>query len=144
MKTLILSLGLFFLLGSAHRGYQLVEENNSCIKQYNSKLKKDIYSYVDEFPEFPGGLQALMKYLSKNRRIDTNEILGTLKFEIIIDVDGSVIDERIPGKEPSAYTVADKDLLKILRMMPKWKPGKCENQKVPFRYPFLIHICLSY
>ena len=144
METLILFLGLFFLLGSSPHGYTPIAENNSCVKEYNSKLNRNIYSYVGEFPEFPGGIEALMKYISKNRTIDTNYIQGTLKFEIIIDVDGAIIDEKIPGKDPDTYTVADKDLLKTLRMMPKWKPGKCEKRKVPFRYPFLIHINISY
>ena len=144
MKTLILFIGVVFLLGYARLGYTPVTENNSCVKQYNSKLKRNIYSYVDEFPEFPGGIEALMKYIRKNRTIDENYIQGTLKFEVIIDVDGTVIDEIIPGKEPDAYSISDKDLLKILHVMPKWKPGKCKNRNVPFRYPFLIHINISY
>lgn len=138
MKILILSFGVFFLLGCAYSGYTPITENNSCEKKYDSKLKRNIYSYVDEFPEPPGGLDVFIKYVIRNRTIDEKDIQVTLKFEIVIDADGAVIDEKILGKEPDAYAVADKELLKMLHVMPKWKPGKCKGRKVSFRYPFRI------
>ena len=72
MKTLILFIGVVFLLGYARLGYTPVTENNSCVKQYNSKLKRNIYSYVDEFPEFPGGFEAFIKKICKKRTFNKN------------------------------------------------------------------------
>lgn len=144
MRILILSFGVFFLQGCTHFGYTPVTGNSSCLRQYDSKLKMNIYSYVDEFPEPPGGLDAFSKYLMRNRTIDENDIQATLKFEIVIDADGVVIDEKILEKELDAYTVADKELLKRLKVMPKWKPGKCKNRKVAFRYPFRVSLHPSY
>lgn len=140
MKVLVLSFGVFLLLVCAHSDYTPIAESNSCTKQYDSKLKMNIYSYVDQFSEFPGGIDSLLKYTSKNRPLTNGgHIQGTIRFEIVIGVDGAVLDEKIPGKKISDYAAVDKQLIRKLRIMAKWKPGECKNQKVPFRYPFLIH-----
>ncbi len=46
-------------------------------------------------------------------------------------------------KEPDAYTSTDKQVLKNVRSMPKWKPGKCKNRKVPVRVFFRIRANIS-
>ena len=58
MKILFL-LGLLFSVGCAHKGYRTLTGNVSCSKKYDSKLNRNIYTIVDEMPEFPGGLGAM-------------------------------------------------------------------------------------
>lgn len=139
MKILFL-LGLLFSVGCAHQGYRPVTGNVSCLKKYDSKLNRNIYTIVDEMPEFPGGLGAMKSYVIRNMSFDDKNIQGTLRFEIVIDTDGTVVDEKIPGKELADYSSSDKELLRVLSLMPKWKSGACKNQKVAVRMPMKIYI----
>ncbi|NRF40303.1 energy transducer TonB [Pedobacter foliorum] len=145
MKIMFLFAIVFYLLGCARPGYTPVAENMSCSKEYNSKLKRNIYQFVDQMPEPPGGLRELLRYATRNVDFinDDGTIQGSVKFEMIIDVDGAILEEKITGKEFEAYTSTDKKVLKNIRSMPKWKPGKCKNRKVPVRVGFPMSVCLS-
>jgi protein TonB len=145
MKTTFLFVIVFFVLGCARPGYAPITENESCSKKYNSKLKRNIYLFVDEMPEFPGGLRGMSRHALKNVGFinDNRDIQGRIRFEMIIDVDGAILDEKIIDKEPDEYTLTDKQVLKNVRSMPKWKPGKCKNRKVPVRVFFPIIVELS-
>ena len=136
---------VFLLLSCAQHSYTSKTEDNTCIKQYDSKLKRNIYSYVDQMPEFTGGVDEFMKYISKNKpAYDEKNIQGTLVFEFVVDVNGAIIDEKIPTKKAEDYTAWDKGLLKVVRSMPKWKPGQCKKRKVPVRIPIRIYAHPSY
>lgn len=145
MKITFLFVIVFFLLGCARTGYTPITENESCSKKYHSKLKRNIYLFVDEMPEFPGGLREMSRHALKNVGFinDDGGIQATIRFEMIIDVDGAILDEKIIDKEPDEYTLTDKQVLKNVRSMPKWKPGKCKNRKVPVRFFFPIRVNLS-
>ena len=133
------------MLGCARPGYGPITENESCSKKYNSKLKRNIYLFVDEMPEFPGGLREMSRQALKNVDFinDDGRIQATIRFEMVIDVDGAILDEKIIDKEPDAYTSTDKQVLKNVRSMPKWKPGKCKNRKVPVHVFFPMSVNLS-
>jgi len=145
MKITFLFFIVFFVVACARSGYTPITENESCSKKYNSKLKRNIYLFVDEMPEFPGGLREMSRHALKNVSFinDNGDIQGRIRFEMIIDVDGAILDEKIIDKEPDEYTLTDKQVLKNVRSMPKWKPGKCKNRKVPVRVFFPIIVELS-
>jgi len=129
------------LLGSAQSVQTPKNEDTLCLKQYDPKLKKDVYSFVDERPEFPGGQDSMMFFIVKNRSSAAREsIQSMVRFEFVIDVDGTILDEKIYNKEPAGYTLLDKDIIRIIRLMPKWKPGKCKNRIVPFRMFIKINV----
>jgi len=139
MSKLLVLVFLMFL-GCAHTGYKSTNYDSSCVKQYDSRLKRDVYTQVDQLPEFPGGLKALGDFTIKRARVYQEEATqGTFKFELVIDDHGTVIDQKIIGKEPKAYNKNDIELIKGFKKMPKWTPAKCKNRNVLFRYPIIIH-----
>ena len=79
---------------------------------------------LDELPEFPGGAAEMMKWLTKNLRYPQSaqqrKVQGKVVTQFIVGTDGRVSDimllERLdPG--------CDIEALRVIRMMPRWKPG---------------------
>ena len=76
-------------------------------------------------PEFPnGGLQGLMQFLSKNIKYPTiaqeNGTQGRVTVQFVVNKDGSIVDAKvIRGVDP----YLDKEALRVIGAMPKWKPG---------------------
>jgi len=139
-RLFVLGLVFSIFLGCAHARYKSIKYDSSCVKQYDSRLKRDVYTQVDQLPEFPGGLKALVDFTVKRGRVHQEEpTQGTFRFELVIDDHGTVIDQKIIGKEPEAYNKNDIELIKGFKKMPKWIPAKCKNRNVLFRYPIIIY-----
>ena len=119
----------------------VVSYNN--VKGQNDSLlpppPKDVSFYViDEKPEFPGGVEAMMKYLAINSRYPEiakeKGISGKVLMQFIINEDGTVSDVKvIRGISPSI----DKEAIRVIKSMPKWKPGYQDGKpvKVSFQVP---------
>ena len=98
-------------------------------------VKKDtlgpVYQVVDEMPEFPGGNAALMDYLRKNIRYPEVarqfEIEGRVLVRFIVEPDGS-IDSVQTAK--SLQLMVDREAMRVVAGMPKWKPGKQDGKEV--------------
>lgn len=104
-----------------------------------------IHEVVEEMPEFPnGGGAGLMNFLSKNIEYPTvckeSGIQGKVIVSFVIDKDGSATDFRIV-KSVNKYL--DEEALRVLRKMPKWKPGKQKGVPVRVRYSVPINFKLS-
>ena len=83
-----------------------------------------VIDVVEIQPEFPGGVDALMKYLVKNikypSRAQESGIQGTVVVKFVVDKDGSITDIKIAkALDPEC----DKEAVRVIRGMPKWKPA---------------------
>ena len=82
------------------------------------------FRVVQELPQFPGGAVELMKWLTKNLKYPAaardRRQQGKVVAQFTIDKDGSVTDIEIV-QPLGGY--CDREALRVLRMMPKWKPG---------------------
>lgn len=92
------------------------------------------YDYVSEKPCFPGGDSQLMKFINNTREYPKaayeRGIQGRVTCSFVVNADGSISHiSVIRGVEPSL----NKEALRILGMMPEWKPGKLNGQAVPTR-----------
>ena len=82
------------------------------------------FRVVRDLPQFPGGAVELMRWLTKNLRypksVQQRKIQGRVVTQFIVNTDGSISDIRVVEKlDP----LCDREALRVLRMMPKWKPG---------------------
>ena len=79
---------------------------------------------VEDLPQFPGGAAEFMKWLTKNLKYPTTaqnqRVKGRVVAEFIINKDGSVSDLQLVEHLNLA---CDNEVLRVLRMMPKWEPG---------------------
>ena len=82
------------------------------------------FRVVEDLPQFPGGAVEFMKWLTKYLRYPPSaqqrRIQGKVVAQFIVEKDGSISDLQVIKKlEPSC----DREALRVLRMMPKWKAG---------------------
>lgn len=94
---------------------------------------------LEQYPEFPGGMVELMKWLNANLRYpesaQTQKIQGKVIVAFIINKDGSISN---PHVTTSVHPLLDREALRVVKMMPKWKPGM--ERKTPCRTMFVIPI----
>lgn len=80
---------------------------------------------VEELPEFPGGMTEFMKWLTKNLRYPAEaakqKIQGKVLVSFIVNKDGTISDIK---QENQVNPLLDREAIRVIRMMPKWKPGK--------------------
>lgn len=97
------------------------------------------FRVVEQLPEFPGGMAALVKWLTDNLRYPpiakSRSLQGRVVVSFIINRDGSVSDLKLAK---SAHPLLDKEAMRVARMMPRWKPGIANNK--PCRTMFAIPI----
>lgn len=103
-----------------------------------------VFFIVEDMPEFPGGDAALHKYLATSVEYPViaqeNGIQGRVYVKFVINTDGSVTDVQIArGVDPSL----DKEALRVVRNMPKWKPGKQRGKAVRVSYTVPINFVLQ-
>ena len=79
---------------------------------------------VESMPEFPGGTAALMSYLAHNIKYPViareNFTQGRVLVEFVVNRDGTITDARIAKSVDPAL---DKEALRVVNSMPRWKPG---------------------
>ena len=79
---------------------------------------------VEDVPQFPGGLTEFIKWLSRNLKyppsLQERQVTGKVVAEFIVNTDGSITDVNIVG---SLHPLCDAEVLRVLRMMPRWTPG---------------------
>ena len=97
--------------------------------------EQQIFQVVEEMPEFPGGLAECMKFLGKNIRYPTisqeNGVQGRVIVQFVVNKDGSIVDPVVVrGVDP----YLDKEALRVISSMPKWKPGKQRGKAVRVKY----------
>jgi len=93
--------------------------------------ESQVFVKVEKMPEFPGGIKALMKFLHKHMRYPTialeNGIQGTVYVGFVVSETGKVIDVKLlRGVDP----YLDKEALRVVAMIPDWKPGLQFNRAV--------------
>jgi TonB family protein len=101
-----------------------------------SKNKTEVYTITEEMPEYPGGVQEMMKFVQANINYPafcTEKKLGGKVFlKFIVDVDGKIKEGHV--LKSSGVTAMDDEALRVLNAMPAWKPGKMNNKAVPVYY----------
>lgn len=104
-----------------------------------------VFMVVESMPEFPGGQQALFKFLSENVKYPViaqeNGIQGKVICQFTVNKDGSIVDVQVvrSGGDPSL----DKEAVRVIKTMPKWKPGKQRGKPVRVKYTVPVNFKLQ-
>ena len=84
---------------------------------------------VEQLPEFPGGMSAFIQWLTKQLRYPEQarqqKIRGRVVVSFIVNRDGSISNAKVAH---SADPVLDREAMRVIRMMPRWKPGLQNNE----------------
>ena len=98
-----------------------------------------IYDEVEEPPQYPGGAQALFRFIRDNMKYPDNAIKtkarGRVLVQFVVNEDGSL--SQVTSTSTSS-TALDKEAVRLVKSMPKWIPGKHEGKAVKTRYTLPI------
>lgn len=104
----------------------------------------EVFFIVEDMPEFPGGELALRKYIANAIKYPViaqeNGIQGKVYVTFVVGKDGAVRDAAIArGVDPSL----DKEALRVVNQLPRWKPGKQRGKAVNVSYTVPINFVLQ-
>ena len=94
-----------------------------------------VFEVVEKMPEYPGGMSAMMAFISKNIKYPVAaqkaKIQGRVVIQFIVDKEGNIICPRvIRGADP----LLDAEAIRLTTIMPEWKPGMQRGQAVNVKY----------
>ena len=143
---LILILGLIVISCNSqkirHTDSSLLDETNGNIHIEDDGI--EITTYVEKMPEFPGGLKALMKYLSINVRYPNEALKDAIEGKVItnfiVNKDGGISDIQIVR---SLHPLLDAEALRVINAMPKWSPAIQRGKPVAIRYTIPVIFSLN-
>ena len=94
-----------------------------------------IFEVVEQMPEYPGGMPAMMEFISKNIKYPAAaqqaKIQGRVTIQFIVNTEGNIINPRVLR---SADPLLDAEAIRLTTIMPKWKPGMQRGQAVNVKY----------
>ena len=97
--------------------------------------KNGVYQICEQMPEFPGGVEALMDFVAKNvvypQEAMDKEISGRVYVSFVIEKDGSVNEVKVMKGIGGG---CDDEAVRVIKAMPKWKPGKQDGKPVRVSY----------
>jgi protein TonB len=113
-------------------------------KEEEEEEETQVFFIVEDMPEFPGGEMALRTYIANAIKYPViaqeNGIQGKVYVTFVVSKDGSVTNASIArGVDPSL----DKEALRVVNSLPKWKPGKQRGKPVNVSYTVPINFVLQ-
>jgi protein TonB len=100
---------------------------------------------VEIMPSFPGGMEALGRYLSSHlhypRMALENNISGTVYVQFVVDYEGNIKDIRLAGIPKGGGL--DEEAMRVIEGMPKWKPGKQNGHPVSVLYNLPVRFAMK-
>lgn len=107
-------------------------------------VEEEVFTIVESMPEFPGGVNAMMKYLADNTKFPpaakANGISGKVYVTFTIGKDGKIRDAKIIR---GVHDLLDKEALRVVKSMPDWSPGKQRGKAVSVSYNLPINFILK-
>ncbi len=103
-----------------------------------------IFMVVETMPSFPGGEQALFKYLSDNIRYPViaqeTGIQGRVICQFVVNRDGSIVDIEVVRSVDKSL---DNEAVRVIKNMPTWSPGKQRGKSVRVKYTLPVNFRLQ-
>lgn len=106
------------------------------------KLDRTVFSNVEQMPEFPGGIPALMDFLSKNLKYPEGASSGRVVVRFVVKRDGSVDKNRIEIVR-SASPELDEEAIRVIKLLPDFKPGTIKGKTANVWYALPISFNIS-
>ena len=123
MRILFITMLCVLLVGCANKSRQQTAGNAPI------SAKDSIYHLPDQYPEYPGGIGNLMKQIENSIQYPEGArkkgVEGRVIVQFFVDEKGKVIEPQVlKSVEPSL----NKEALRIVSMLPTWKPGTWEGK----------------
>ena len=129
---------------ASHAQVSTYVASSAIVEEEEEEDENFIFMTVEKMPEFPGGDAALMKWLNDNIKYPTvaaeNGISGRVTCQFTVNADGTVTDvEVMRSVDPNL----DREALRVMRMVPKFKPGEQRGKPVRVKYSVPVRFTLQ-
>ena len=110
----------------------------------DSVKKEMVYDMPEQMPQFPGGADAMEQFIATNLKypqaaID-KKIQGKVYVQFIIEKDGTISEVKV---RRGVHPLLDNEAMRVIKMMPNWKPGSMRGKTVRVRYTLPITFSLT-
>ena len=113
------------------------------VEEEVEEVEEEIFTVVENDPEFPGGMEALYKYLQTSIKYPTiakeNNITGRVYVTFVVEKDGSIANPRILRDIGGG---CGQEAIRVVKAMHTWKPGKQRGKavRVQFNLPVSFNL----
>ena len=123
---------------------EVIEEYVPVEVEEEEIVEAEIFTIVEEMPEFPGGMAKLADYLAKNIKYPQmareSGIQGRVFVNFVVEPDGSVSNVNVMR---SLGGGCDEEAMRVVKSMPKWKAGKQRGKPVRVSYILPVNFKLQ-
>ena len=101
----------------------------------DSTAKEEVFMVAEQMPEFPGGMKEMLKFLQENVKYPENamknNVQGRVIVQFVVEKDGTPTEFKVLR---SVDPDLDAEALRVMKAMPKWKPGMQKGQVVRVKF----------
>ena len=106
--------------------------------------KEEPFDVVEDMPAFPGGMEAMMAFLIENVKYPADakkqKVDGRVLVNFVVEKDGSITEVKVIKP---AFPSLDAEAIRVVKAMPKWKPGYQNGQAVRVLFTLPINFSLK-
>lgn len=99
--------------------------------QQSKKPHGKVYDIVEVMPQFPGGQAAMMKFIADSLRYPSvsceHRIEGRVVVQFVVDCEGNILNPLVVR---SVDPLLDREAIRLVKLMPKWIPGRQNGKPV--------------
>jgi len=114
------------------------------VEQEEEDVEEEVFLVVEEDPEFPGGLEALSKFIADNIKYPQlakeNNITGRVFVSFVVEKDGRVGQVKILRDIGGG---CGNEAVRVVKSMPRWKPGKQRGKAVRTQFNLPVNFDLQ-
>ena len=100
-----------------------------------SQTNQKVFDTVEQMPEYPGGMQAMIAFLQTNMKYPEDaakqKVEGRVMVQFVVETDGSISDVHVAKQ---VFPSLDAEAIRVVQAMPKWTPGKEKGNVVRVKY----------
>jgi len=104
----------------------------------------EIFTVVEEMPQFPGGQNALNTFIMTNLKYPQQDVVkgteGTVYVSFIVEASGAVSNVSILRGLSEG---CDEEVVRVIKLMPSWSPGKQRNKAVRVKMHLPVKFSLN-
>lgn len=116
----------------------------SAQKTVVSQENQKVFDTVEQMPEYPGGMPALIEFLQSNMKYPEDaqkqKVEGRVMVMFVVEKDGSITDVKVAR---NVFPSLDEEAVRVVNAMPKWTPGKEKGKPVRVQYTLPISFRLT-
>lgn len=130
--------------GTDDRNVVREHKNEVIVEEKTEVVEEKVFTAVEQMPRFPGGDEALMKYLSTHINYPTmameNNIQGRVIVQFVVEKTGKIGEVKVVR---SVDRDLDREAVRVCKSLPDFIPGKMNGQAVAVWYTLPVNFKLQ-